>query len=172
MTQDILWEPMVLSIYFNSRGFGYALFEGVNNPVDWGIKSVRTANIEEGIKKAKILIHMLHPSVLVLQDCKAKVSRCSDRVKRQVHGIATAAKKQGLEVFRYSREDVRRFFAPYGGTKKDDIARVIAQLMPEFAREVPPRRKVWMNEDYRMTLFDALALVSTYYSTGSDGVSR
>ena len=34
---------MVLAIYFNARGFGYALFEGMLTPVDWGIKTVKGA---------------------------------------------------------------------------------------------------------------------------------
>lgn len=155
---------MVLSLYFNARGFGYALFEGVQAPVDWGIKTVRGANIQEGIKKATVLIHMLQPSVLVLQDCANRLSRSSSRVKQQVKAMKAAAKKRGVEVQCYSRNDVRKCFAAYGATSKDEIARAIAQQMPEFAPKVPPLRKVWMNEDYRMTLFDALALTSTYYS--------
>ena len=46
---------------------------------------------------------------------------------------------------------------------KDEIARAIAKLLPEFAARVPPMRKLWMSEDYRMGLFDALSLVFTYY---------
>ena len=33
-------EPLVLSIFFNTRGFGYALFEADVASVDWGIADV------------------------------------------------------------------------------------------------------------------------------------
>ena len=115
---------------------------------------------------------MFQPSVLVLQDCKHKLSRCSYRVKAQTKALITAARKQSVEVRHFSRKDVQACFAAFGAKNKDEIARAIAQQMPEFASKVPPMRKVWMNEDYRMTLFDALALAVTHYAIETGGKTK
>ncbi len=47
---------------------------------------------------------------------------------------------------------------------KDAIARTIAQLMPEFEQHLPPVRKIWMSEDYRMGIFDAVAIAMAQWN--------
>lgn len=157
-------EPLVLSIYLNTRGFGYALFEGVLAPVDWGMKAAKSKDIHGSLEKVRVLLHLLRPSVVVLQDCQGKLSRCTKHVERLVDSIAALARENRMKVYRYSRADLRQCFAYYGARTKDEIARAIAKLLPEFAQRVPPLRKLWMSEDHRMGLFDALALIFTYYA--------
>ena len=164
MKSTKLREPLVLSIYFNTRGFGYALFEGVVAPVDWGIKTAQTKGVSDSLEKVRVLLHLLQPSVVVLQDCEGKLSRCTNRIEKLVNRISALARTNRIKVYRYSRGDIRACFAYYGARTKDEIARAIAKLLPEFAARVPPMRKLWMSEDYRMGLFDALSLVFTYYA--------
>ena len=162
MKSKNLREPLVLSIIFNTRGFGYALFEGVVAPVDWGIKTVKDKN--DYFEHVRLLLHLFEPSVVVLQDCAGKLARCTDTIQRVVNSIAKLAKKKDIRILRYSRADIRASFAYYGAFNKDEIARAIADVLPEFAPRVPPMRKLWMREDYRMGLFDALSLAFTFYS--------
>ena len=163
MNSTKLREPLVLSIYLNSRGFGYALFEGVIAPVDWGIKTAQTKGIADCLEKVRVHLHLLQPSVVVLQDCEGQLSRCTKRVGKLINRISALAETKRIRVFRYSRADIRECFAYYGARTKDEIARAIAKRLPEFAPRVPPMRKLWMSEDYRMGLFDALSLVFTCY---------
>ena len=111
-----------------------------------------------------MLLHLLQPSVVVLQDCEGKLSRCTNRIEKLINRISALARTKHIKVYRYSRADIRACFAYYGARTKDEIARAIAKLLPEFAARVPPMRKLWMSEDYRMGLFDALSLVFTYYA--------
>ena len=159
-----LREPLVLSIYLNTRGFGYALFEGVVAPVDWGIKTAKTKGLSDCLEKVRVLLHLLQPSVIVLQDCEGKLSRCTKRIENLINRISALARTKRIRIYRYSRADIRECFAYYGARTKDEIARAIAKLLPEFAPRVPPMRKLWMSEDYRMGLFDALSLIFTYYA--------
>ena len=154
----------MLSIYLNSRGFGYALFEGFLVPVDWGIKTVEARGMTDSLEKVRLLLHLLQPSVVILQDCEGKLSRCTKRIEKLVNRISALAKTKRIRVYRYSRSDIRECFAYYGARTKDEIARAIAKLLPEFSPRVPPMRKIWMSEDYRMGLFDALSLVFTYHA--------
>ena len=162
MKSKNLREPLVLSIIFNTRGFGYALFEGVLAPVDWGIKTIKDK--EDYLEHVRLLLHLFEPSVIVLPDCAGQLARCTKAIRELIDRIAKLAGKKRIKVLRYSRADIRTCFAYYGARNKDEIARSIAKLLPEFAHRVPPMRKLWMSEDYRMGLFDALSLVFTYYA--------
>lgn len=157
-------KELILAIYPNTRGFGYALFEGPAAPVDWGLKTVRPPKNANSMEQVRILLHIFRPSMVVLEDCAAKGSRRSKRIRRLTGGIARLARHKGIKVMRYSRAGIRECFQPYGAQNKDDIARAIGQLLSEFARYVPPRRKLWMSEHYRMGLFDAVSLALTYYA--------
>lgn len=162
MNLQNLDEPRVLSFAFNTRGFGYALFEGINEPVDWGTKAKKKTSFYE---EARVLIHLFEPSVVVLPDAGSTHAWPAKGIKRQIKLIAAFAERREIEVLHYTRRDIRRHFAHYGAKNKDEIAREIGKLMPEFAPRIPPMRKPWQGEHRRMTLFDSLALMVTYYAT-------
>ena len=46
---------------------------------------------------------------------------------------------------------------------KQEIAIAIAERFPELAPRLPRFRKPWMSEDYRMSIFDAVALALTFF---------
>jgi len=48
-------------------------------------------------------------------------------------------------------------------TTKQEIAIAIAERFPELAPRLPRFRKPWMSEDYRMSIFDAVALALTFF---------
>ena len=48
-------------------------------------------------------------------------------------------------------------------TTKQEIAIAIAERFPELAPRLPRSRKPWMSEDYRMSIFDAVALALTFF---------
>jgi Holliday junction resolvasome RuvABC endonuclease subunit len=156
-------EPVVLAVYFNTWGFGYALFEGIMSPVDWGMKTPATRTEAANVQQVRCLLDRFEPSIVVMQHCHGPFMHCSERVKRQVAKIMALAKRKGMGVWCYSRTDVRNCFAYYGSVNKDEIARAIAERLPEFQSRVPPLRSPWMKEDYHMGMFDAVALATTYY---------
>lgn len=162
MKPDDVKEPLVLSVFLSTRGFGYALFEGVVAPVDWGIKTLRAKR--DYVEQVRLLLHLFNPSVVVLQDCEGKLSRCTTVIRKLIEQIAALAGRKGIRVLRYSRADIRSCFFYYGAQSKDEIARAIAQVLPEFAPHVPPMRGIWRSEGYWMRLFDALSLMFTYYA--------
>jgi hypothetical protein len=54
---------------------------------------------------------------------------------------------------------------PFGASSKQEIAAAIANRFPELAPRLPRFRKPWMSEDYRMSIFDAVALGLIYFKT-------
>lgn len=157
-------EPTILAIYFNTRGFGYGVFEGITEPIDWGMKTKLKGPSSSAVEQVRLLLHIHQPSVVVLQNCSDQSMRCSRRAIVLIAKVKKLANSKKVKVRQFSRTEIRKTFAPYGARNKDEIARAIAERLPEFAPRVPPYRKVWMSEDYRMGLFDALSLVVTYYA--------
>lgn len=67
----------ILAIAPGTRGFGFAVLEGKNTLVDWGVKTVQGNKNVQSLAKVKELITHYQPGVLVLQDTSTKSSRRS-----------------------------------------------------------------------------------------------
>jgi len=159
---------LVMSIYPNTRGFAFVLFEGPLSPVDWQVVEVRGRNKNRRCLQAIArLFGRYEPDVLVLQDTGESGTRRARRIRDLNEGIEVLAETQSIPIFRYSRDEVRECFAGAGAITKSAIAEAIAKRIPMFERFVPPVRKIWMSEDARAGLFDAIGLVLTFFSRGT-----
>lgn len=158
------WNNLILAVHLTTRGLAYILFEGSLSPVDWGMKEVRGPR-----KNARCLarfgriIARYQPDALVMEDHSGKDSQRSARTRRLYQATEIIARSQGIDVFRYSRRQVRQCFEKVGATTKHEIAQAISQLIPALSHRMPPVRKPWMSEDSRMSLFDATSLAWTFY---------
>ena len=77
--------------------------------------------------------------------------------------VANHAKGQALEVCTFTRNEIRECFKATGAATRYEIAQVIASQIHAFSHRLPPPRKPWKSEDSRMGLFNAAALVLTFY---------
>jgi hypothetical protein len=155
---------LVLSVYLNTRGVAFVLFESALSPFDWGVKEVRgRRKHSRALAKIITILNRYEPGVLVLQDTSSNGTPRAHRVAELNAAIAELGEGRGIPVYAYSREYVRRAFGYLGTTNKQIIAEVIAKHIPAFERYVPPPRKPWMSEDARMGLFDAAALALVFF---------
>jgi Holliday junction resolvasome RuvABC endonuclease subunit len=156
-------EKLVLAIYPGTRGFGYALFEGPDEPVDWGLKEARGDKNERSQSKAAELIAQFRPDVLVLEDAGATGSRRSARIKELITKLGNDARGAKVAVREFSRRQIRSAFASRGAATRYEIAQAIARHFREFEAALPGRRKIWMSEDPKLAIFDAVSLVITFF---------
>ena len=161
--RKITWRIIALDI--TSRGFGFAVMEGPEVLVDWGVKQVQPYEEARCLRHLEKLIQRYRPELLVLEDHRKKHRRRSARTLSLIEKVTDLGKLAGIPVRRLGWKRVREAFAPKGFINKYGIARAIGRLLPELASRVPPFRKAWMSEDYRMAIFDAVALGLTFYST-------
>src|SRR5260221_11246074 len=71
----------ILTIAPSSRGFGFAVFEGQEKLVDWGVKSIQWVKNTRSIEKAKKLIVNYQPGVIALEDISSPQCRRSARIQ-------------------------------------------------------------------------------------------
>ena len=149
----------ILAIDPTTEGLAYAVIE--DSPlhlIDWGIKNCGRKKAA-ALRSATEMIERWQPNVLVMEDYEASSSRRHRRVQRLIQNLIELAGRHRLRVHTFSRIDIRRRF---GVKTKDDVAATIAGIFPELLPKLPPRRDFSASEDYRMAIFDAVAMGTTH----------
>jgi Holliday junction resolvasome RuvABC endonuclease subunit len=135
------------------------VLEGHRILVDWGVKSFTGDKNAGSIKKVEEMIAHYSPQVIVLEDTATKESRRSSRIKALTKRLVAVAERRIISAALFSQKQIQRaFFGDVAGTKHA-LAEIIAERYPEeLGFSLPPKRRDWMSEDYRMDIFDAVAL--------------
>ena len=155
-------EKRILAIDLRSRSFGFTVFEGPTQLLDWGVKSFRQGVNEPTIpanEKLAALMDDFSPSTIVLR------KRDADTKKRAEmrSALVREATKRRTPVRLLSRNGVKNAFADCNHNKYT-IAAALTKQLPELTPRLPQVRKIWKSEDYRMSIFDAAALGVAYFS--------
>lgn len=149
----------VLAIDPTPRGLSFALLECCGLLVDWGSKrGVSDRSNRRCVADVEALIRLYRPNVLALEHCAAQGSRRRRRVRALIRALHNLAARKGIESRRIPPRLVRDVCAGSPLATKHEVALALAERFPELARAVPPRRRVWMSEDPRINVFDAVAL--------------
>ena len=147
----------ILAIAPSTKGFGFAVLEGRDILVDWGVRNVQGNKNAQSVKRVEELIAHYQLGVLVLQNIED--SRRAPRIKSLSRKIISMAKTRKVKVMLFSHEQVKQIYFADGRGTKYRLAEILAQRFPEeLSSRLPPKRKPWMSEDYRMDIFDAVAL--------------
>jgi len=109
-----------------------------------------------GPKVAKLIVEYA-PELIVLTEPN------TDKSKRSVEKILKHIRTHNKRTRMLSSEAVKRVFAGRNDNK-DRIASAVAEQFPELLSILPPKRRPWQSEDYRMTIFDAAAVGITYFA--------
>lgn len=153
----------VLVVVPSSRGLGYALFEAPERLIDWGVSRCRKDMNAQTMRSVASLMRLYQPRALVIEDYDGPGSRRGKRVSRLIDMIRDLAKQKRIRTLRYSRDGVRSVFAGPDKPTRENIARHLVEQYPELERWLPPRRRPWEGEDYRMALFDAVSFGLTAF---------
>ncbi|MEM7296666.1 MAG: hypothetical protein AAF391_00190 [Bacteroidota bacterium] len=156
-------EKTVVALDPTSHGYGFVFFDGISKLIDWGHTQIRPNRRKKTLESIASLLGRYNPDVVVIEDWHSPHSRRRGRVKELLRDVADFVSEAKKEIECYSPMEVASSFAPYGQITKYDIAELIAEAYPELISRLPPRRKIWMSEDERTSIFDAAALALTYY---------
>ncbi len=151
----------VLAIDIASRGVGFALLEGPDTLVDWGFRNTRGKNRDsQCVAALGAMFAHYKPDALVLEEFNSRKPNRTIRVLKLINAFSDLANRNGVWVCPVSRRTVRAKFPSC--TNKYDMARNLVGRFPELLPWCPPRRKIWMSEDSRINIFDALGLACGY----------
>lgn len=163
MNQSPVGTARVLAIDPTSKGIGFAVLEGPDRLVAWGVKYA--SENRECRKQAAALIVRFQPDVLVVERTDVRGCRRWRRALRLIESLAALAGRRRLRARRVSRRAMLRFFAQSGSAGKHQIAVALSLQFPELSPYLPPERKFDEGENARMSIFDALAFAITYYES-------
>jgi hypothetical protein len=145
----------VLGVDPYSRGVGFAVLEGPDNVIDWGLRTTGRADNGKAARVIEALIDRFRPDVLALEDWGGAGSRRCRRVEKLLDRIATTKRKR-VRVRLISRRQLQRIGPLPQVSTKYGRACLLAERFPELRAFLPRFRKPWMSEDDRMAIFDAL----------------
>ena len=158
-TKDI----RVLAIDPSTRGFGFAVLEGPNRLIDWGVKETKINKKAKSLTLIDDLIGRYQPNTIIVEDYAGKGSRRCHRIQGLISDISKLTAQRKIKVRSFSRAKIKQSFSESGAVNKYEIASAIAKRFPELAPRLPRFRKPWMSEDYRMSIFDAVGFALAYF---------
>jgi hypothetical protein len=164
-------ERTILSIAPSTTGFGYAFIQEPANFIKWGNKWIAGSNKNKKTLAALTkMIERFGPGVLVLPNVSEEGSRRAKRIQRLAQQITSLAVENGIAIRLITQKELHDcFFEGKMGTKYDR-AKILAQRFPqELAHLLPPKRQAWVHENPKMDMFDAVALVLTYFNFEKNG---
>lgn len=153
-----------LALDLHPRSFGYVVLEGPERLLDWGVRSWRGKGNRYDVLVRRRLAPLLEhwkPSDLVIRK-PAGIPRCQSGIDSLIMRIDSAAKSHRIPVraVRHGLGEERE-----QRLTKYENARRVVERFPVLAQKLPPKRKAWESEDYRMTMLTAAHLAYMYQRT-------
>jgi Holliday junction resolvasome RuvABC endonuclease subunit len=158
------WTTRILALDIRLRKVGFAVLEGPDHLLDWGILRWRAEvdPVLATMHRISPLLALYSPSFVVLK--RLNRVRKARRRKRVIDAVMRELTFRSIEVRMVKRADVRHAFRQSGSRNKYQIAASIAERFPELRRKLPPKRKAYQPERYNAVIFDAVALAVTHRS--------
>jgi hypothetical protein len=157
--------PRVLALHLSGDGVSFCVFDAPCSLYDWGHKHIRRRDRDnQTLAVTRHLLHRFTPDAVVIEDTSAWGTRRSQRVCHLYREIEGLADEHAIDVFAYPWEAVFRAYAGGHPENRYEIAVLTAKVLPMIARRLPPKRRMWMPQDPRQSLFDAAALGITYFA--------
>jgi Holliday junction resolvasome RuvABC endonuclease subunit len=155
-------NTIILALYPNARGLGYACIAMPQHLIEYGVVTISPVSNSKTLKRIEKFIDFLKPKIVLLKDPTIINTFKGARIKMLVEAIKTLSGEKALPIYQYSRDQVRDTFEQFGAVTKYQISQKILSWYPDLERVAPKIQKSWMNEDYYMGIFDALALAVTH----------
>jgi len=152
-----------MALDVRSRRFGFAIFEGPNELLDYGVKGFRTRVDTVQFSPRQKLATLFEDFNVATVVWRGPASGTS----RQKSSIVDALQRESLDrrisVKLVTRGVVKKAFAG-SNRSKYEIASALAQQFPALDSKLPSKRKCWQSEIHRMSMFDAAALGVAYFA--------
>lgn len=152
----------VLALYPNRRGIAYALCHDTDL-INYGIKSNYPFSFKKAEQNIKKFIDYYKPDIVISRNINdLKKSQCK-KTQRVIDMICNEAKKQQLEVYSYTRTQIKSVFNNFKCKSKFEISKKLVEWFSELRAFEYPKRTAWDTEDYNAGVFDAVSLAVVFW---------
>ena len=158
----------LIAVDVRPRSFGFIVMEGMS-VLDCGSRTCRRKHADDCLgQRFRLILEIYSPSTIALRS--QHEIRTADKEKGAVvrGAIRAECKKYGARIVEITASTVRQYFSQHHAYTKYQIADAVATFLPELAWKLPPRRKAWQSEHYRMSIFDAAAVALTHIGPRAD----
>ena len=162
-SKETVAKEVTLALYPNTNGVCYAIFDAPDNLIDYGVKTVRPVCNSKSMKLVSDLLEYYCPNVVVVESTNGSWFKKSERAKTLINKIRSKAKRKGLEVYSYSRSQIREVFKQFKAKSKYEMACLIGKWQTTLSDRVPKPRKCTQSESFNMGIFDATSLALTHF---------
>lgn len=154
----------ILALYPNRRGTAFACVELPRELLDQGVINVGPLSFGREMRRLRKYVEFFQPDIVVMRDEGGAV--LSPRVTELIREVQELANEKGVDFTQYSREQIRHVFEQFGASTKYEIAKKIIEWLPQLSDSEPRIRKAWQDEQYHMSIFDAVSLAVTHEYLG------
>lgn len=153
----------VLGLHPTSRGMGFVLATSPVDLVDFGVIRARGDVNLTCLTRFIELLDTFSPAVIVVRDVLGEPFKRVKRIQTLVEAIVRTSKLRNIEVNLFQESEVRKHFERFGAKTRDEIIAFLADNIEALSSRRPPKRRAWMTIDPRTGLFDAAALMVTFF---------
>src|SRR4029077_4675410 len=135
-----------------SRSFAFARLKGQRQLFDFGVRSFRKGSNAVQVpprEKLAALLDEFNPSLVIHNDSASRKSKWKLKI---CDALLQESQKRHIPVRHITRSMVKKAFEGHSENKYE-IATVLAQRYPALESKLPPKRKCWQSENYRMSIF-------------------
>lgn len=155
-------DTRVIALDVRRHRFGFVVLQGTS-VLDCGNRSCNRADAVQCLRPRLQRILATYAPVLILMHSRVP-NASADVNERDVlaYALQDVGRASGAEILEIPEPAVRAYFALHNAHTKHEIAYAVASFLPELSWKLPPRRKAWESEHYRMSIFNAAALALTH----------
>lgn len=159
-------DRRVLAIDLRPRRFGYAVFEGADFLLDWGVSGYEPGgDVGDSVagKRLTALLRFSSPAAVVVKQERWDSAKTNPPMQSMVEAIIRETSARSIPIYLIEQNELANTFRSLECETKYEIAAVLTRIFPELVWKLPPKRQIWESEHPRMTMFDAVALGFTYW---------
>ena len=157
-------KSRILAIDLRLERFGYAVFEGPNRLIDWGVCLYGSSGGPTAARKRLAsLLKQFRPSTIVVGTILREDALGRYGVRKILAAVRREALAHATLIQMVAKAKVRKVFRALHVKTKHQVAVTVAHLFPELRWKLPPKRKLWQKEHYRIAIFEAVAVGYVYW---------
>jgi hypothetical protein len=149
----------ILALDPHPQRYGYAVLETPTELLDWGVKRRYRKEKSRGesslCRRLRSLLDVWQPSLLVVTE---PLKSTQARMRKPLTDVIEETCHRNIPLCCISQQALREAFSDENRVTKYSIASMLLEHFPFLASRLPPRRRIWQSEDYRMSMLDAIAL--------------